>query len=105
VFRLLAALLQLGLPSAAAWADARLDSAGAHATAHVESHTTAACARVHPPDCALCHFLTAPLALRRPTTLRVSSSSDRIPWRAEPARLPHALSRPHPQPRAPPPLS
>jgi len=105
VFRLVAALLQLGLPGAAAWADARLDSAGAHATAHVESHTTAACARVHPPDCALCHFLTAPLAARRPTALRLASSSDRIPGRAEPARLPHPLSRPHPQPRAPPPLS
>ena len=104
-FRLAAALLQLGLPGAAAWADARLDAAGTRAAAHVESHTTAACARVHPPDCALCHFLTAPLAPRRPATLRVASTSDRVPWRAEPARLPHALSRPHPQPRAPPPLS
>ena len=104
-FRLAAALLQLGLPSAAAWADARLDAAGTRAVPHIESHTTTTCARVHPPDCALCHFLTAPLAPRRPATLRVASSSDRVPWRTEPTRLPHALSRPHPQPRAPPPLS
>ena len=105
VLRLAATALQLVLPGAAAWADARLDAAGTRAAAHIESHTTTTCARVHPPDCALCHFLTAPLAPRRPATLRVASSSDRVPWRAEPARLPHALSRPHPQPRAPPPLS
>src|SRR5213594_1125031 len=63
--RLFTALLQLSLPGAAAWADAQLDTAGAHATAHVESHTTSACARIHPPDCALCRFLTAPGAVRR----------------------------------------
>src|SRR5882672_3955454 len=60
VLWLLAAALQLLLPGAAAWADARLDTAGAHATAHIESHTSKSCARIHAPDCALCHFLTAP---------------------------------------------
>ncbi|TLY53540.1 MAG: metal ABC transporter permease [Gemmatimonadetes bacterium] len=54
------ALLQLTLPGAAAWADARLDTAESHAVAHIESHTTNSCARIHAPDCALCHFLTAP---------------------------------------------
>ena len=72
---LLAALLQLALPGAAAWADARLDAAGAHAVAHLESHTTDARARVHAPDCALCHFLTAPLVPRRPAALRLAGVS------------------------------
>src|SRR5690349_13019047 len=69
---LLAAALQLLLPGAAAWADARLDAAEAHAVAHIESHTTKSCARIHPPDCALCHFLTSPARepIRRVRRLR-----------------------------------
>ena len=62
-----ATALQLLLPGAAAWADARLDAAEAHAVAHIESHTTKSCARIHPPDCALCHFLTAPGVTSRAT--------------------------------------
>ncbi|PYO70070.1 MAG: hypothetical protein DMD69_00850 [Gemmatimonadetes bacterium] len=103
--RLFTALLQLSLPGAAAWADAQLDSAGAHATAHVESHTTSACARIHPPDCALCRFLTAPLTPLRPATLRFDGVGDRAPQHAEPRGLVDARPQPHPQPRAPPPLS
>jgi hypothetical protein len=102
---LLAAVVQLLLPGAAAWADARVDTAGAHATAHIESHTTSSCARVHPPDCALCHFLTAPLAPRRPATLRVAGAGARVAPPAEPARLLRTPARLHPQPRAPPALS
>jgi hypothetical protein len=102
---LLAAALQLLLPGAAAWADARLDAAGAHATAHVESHSTSTCARVHPLDCALCHFLTAPLTLRRPATLRLTGVGTPVRYPAEPAALPCAVARAHPQPRAPPALS
>src|SRR5437879_9445085 len=105
VFRLLAALLQLGLPGAAAWADARLDAAGAHATAHFESHTSSSCARIHAPDCALCHFLTAPGITVRPTALRLDVAHDRRLRPADLAALPLPLARPHPQPRAPPPLS
>lgn len=101
----LAAALQLSLPGAAAWADATLDAAGTHAIAHIESHTTDSCARIHSPDCALCHFLTAPGSPRRPTALRLDTAGVRMRRPAEPAQLPHALSRPHPQPRAPPPLS
>src|SRR5213079_3553872 len=103
--RLFTALLQLSLPGAAAWADAQLDSAGAHATAHVESHTTSACARIHPPDCALCHFLTAPALTGRATPLRLDVA-DRLATRpVDPAGTARALARPHPQPRAPPALS
>jgi len=104
-FRLAAALLQLGLPGAAAWGDARLDAAGAHAAAHFESHTSQSCARIHAPDCALCHFLTAPTVTARPTALRLDIAHDRGPRPADSATLPQALARPHPQPRAPPPLS
>ncbi|PYP25627.1 MAG: hypothetical protein DMD51_08120 [Gemmatimonadetes bacterium] len=103
--RLLTALLQLSLPGAAAWADARLDSAGAHATAHVESHTTSACARIHPPDCALCHFLSAPFAGRRAAALRLATSGARTPRPVEPAPVRNALARFFPPPRAPPVLS
>jgi len=102
---LLAAALQLALPGAAALADARLDAAWAHATAHVESHTTTSCARLHPPDCAVCHFLTAPALTGRPAALRLGVADGAPPRLAGPADLPHPLARPHPQPRAPPALS
>jgi len=65
----LLAALQLSLPGAAAWADARLDSAAA-GPAHIESHSTAACARIHPADCAFHRFLSAPLATGRPLVFR-----------------------------------
>jgi hypothetical protein len=102
---LLAAVLQLLAPGAAAWADARLDTAGAHATAHVESHTTSACARIHPPDCALCHFLTAPFSGRRPVALRLATSDARAARPVEPVPVRSALARFFPPPRAPPVLS
>jgi hypothetical protein len=102
---LLAALLQFALPGTAAWADARLDAAESHAVAHIESHTTNSCARIHAPDCALCHFLTAPAVASRATTLPVAGKAERLSQRADPAALPHRQSRPHPQPRAPPELS
>ncbi|OLB16743.1 MAG: hypothetical protein AUH12_06045 [Gemmatimonadetes bacterium 13_2_20CM_69_8] len=104
-FRLLAALLQLALPGAAAWADAELDAAGAHAAAHVESHTTSACTRIHPPDCALCHFLAAPFTARRPAGLRVAVAEARAARSAAPVRFRGAVARLLPPPRAPPALS
>ena len=102
---LLGTLLQLLLPGAAAWADARLDAASVHATAHIESHTSKSCARIHAPDCAVCHFLTAPAVATNPSALRPRVADSRIISRADPAGLPHPLARPHPQPRAPPTLS
>ena len=104
-FRLLAALVQLALPGAAAWADARLDSAGAHAAAHVESHTTSSCARIHPPDCALCHFLSAPFAGRPAVGLRLATSDVRATRPVEPVPVRSARARFFPPPRAPPALS
>src|SRR5947207_9599149 len=70
-------LLQLGLSGAATWADARLDAAGAQATPHVESHTSQSCARVHAPDCALCHFLSAPAVTALAAELRLNVSAAR----------------------------
>jgi len=102
---LVGALLQLLLPGAAAWADAQLDAAGAHAKAHVESHTTSSCARIHPPDCALCQFLGAPGLPTPPISPQVGPARVAAAGPAEPARLRPARSRSHPQPRAPPTLS
>src|SRR5258708_39816798 len=75
---LLGAVLQVVLPPAAAYADARVDALGAAARPHVESHTTNSCARIHPPDCALCHYLSAPLARRQPMALALGATADRI---------------------------
>jgi hypothetical protein len=102
---LLATALQLLLPGAAAWADARLDAAGTHATAHIESHTAKSCARIHAPDCAICHFLTAPAVTGRALLLRLDVAARQAPRPVDPAGTAHPLARPHPQPRAPPALS
>src|SRR5881628_3955727 len=91
--RLFTALLQLSLPGAAAWADAELDAAGAHAAAHGESHTTSACTRIHPPDCALCHFLAAPFTARRPAGLRIAITAARAPRPAAPVEIGRASCR------------
>jgi len=102
---LLGAVLQLALPGAAAWADARRDAAGTHATPHFESHTTNSCARIHAPDCALCHFLTIPALTGGAMRLGLHVAPRRAPCPVERADTGHALARPHPQPRAPPTLS
>ena len=100
---LLATALQLALPGTAAWADARLDAVETHAVAHVESHTTESCARIHPPDCALCHFLTAPVLTGRPIHPRIDVAARQAPRPTDRTSTPQLLARPHPQPRAPPP--
>jgi len=102
---LLGAVLQLALPGAAAWADARLDAAGAHATAHIESHTTKSCARIHAPDCALCHFLTIPALTGAAMRPGLHVAPRRAPRPVERTDTGHAAAKPHPQPRAPPTLS
>src|SRR6266566_2435609 len=96
------ALTQLALPGAAAWADALLDgdSVGP-ATSHYESHTTGSCPRLHPPDCALCHFLTAPRSTAERITYAVDLTSARIRPAVAPVRWRRAGRLAHPQPRAP----
>ena len=66
----LLAALQLSLPGAAAWADARLDTEAA-GPAHIESHSTSVCIRIHPADCAFHRFLSAPLATGRPIVFKI----------------------------------
>ncbi|HEY6157964.1 MAG TPA: hypothetical protein VIV88_10950 [Gemmatimonadales bacterium] len=102
---LLGAALQLALPGAAAWADARLDAVGTHATAHFESHTTKSCARIHPPDCALCHFLSAPTLTGGAIRFRLDVADRRVARPAAPAPFHRATDRLLPPPRAPPALS
>jgi hypothetical protein len=101
---LFAAILQLTLPGAAAWADARLD-AGPAGTSHVEDHSTGACPRMHPADCALHRFLSAPLAVGTPAAVRLGATPQRTavtPGRGLPAA---ALQGRLPDWRAPPQLS
>jgi hypothetical protein len=102
---LLGAALQLALPGAAAWADARLDAVGTHATAHFESHTTTSCARIHAPDCALCHFLTTPALTGGAMLIRLAVAASRVARPADHAGAAHPQTRSHPQPRAPPTVS
>jgi len=102
---LLATALQLLLPGAAALADARLDAAGTHATAHIESHSSKTCARIHAPDCALCHFLSAPAVTARTVALRLNVADNRPLLATGPTTQARPLARAHPQPRAPPVLS
>jgi hypothetical protein len=60
---LVGAALQLVLPGATAWADARLeqDARSPRGASHIEAHQTPQCARAHAPDCALCQHLGSPL--------------------------------------------
>src|SRR5882757_2157623 len=100
----LLAALQLSLPGAAAWADARLDSAAA-GPAHIESHSTSTCARVHPADCAFHRFLSAPLA-RASATVIVFRDGRTLAWSlvaAERAAIATGLTLP--DSRAPPAVS
>jgi hypothetical protein len=61
--------LQLALPGAVAWADARLDAADALARPHFESRTAASCVRIHSAACALCRFLATTFAATHGVTV------------------------------------
>ncbi len=87
VYLALLAAVQLSLPGAVAWADARLDTAAA-GPAHVESHSTSACIRIHPADCAFHRFLSAPLATGRPIVFRIRDG-----YRTMPPVAAHVLTR------------
>jgi hypothetical protein len=99
---LLAALLQLSLPGAAAWADARLDGSGAGAVAHVESRSTDRCARIHPSDCALHRFLSAPVAVGQAVRVGVLTLAAVVPVSASRSDAPALVLALLPDSRAPP---
>jgi hypothetical protein len=98
------AAVQLLLPGATAWADARLEreADSPRGASHVEDHTSPQCPRAHSDDCVLCQHLTRPFARATPPALlpthqyvvRVS-----VAERARPAR---AVSLALPESRAPP---
>ncbi len=100
----LLAALQLSLPGAAAWADARLDTAAA-GPAHIESHSTSACVRIHPADCAFHRFLSAPVATGRPVAFRFRDAYRVAPLAATVALAHAALAAGVHHSRAPPQLS
>src|SRR5947208_1017736 len=100
------ALMQLALPGAAAWADALLDATPVGpATTHFESNTTSSCPRLHPPDCALCQFLTAARSTAQRISFELGVASARIRPPVAPVLGRRAGCLAHPQPRAPPVLS
>jgi hypothetical protein len=97
--------LQVGLPGAVAWADARLDATSALAVAHVESHTSASCVRIHPADCAFHRFLSAPLAPGKAVAVSIRIDAPRAGlYPAREVGFPSAQER-LPDSRAPPLLS
>lgn len=53
---LLWAALQLATPALSGLADARL--AAGDPIAHVESSSSSTCPAIHPPDCAVCRYLS-----------------------------------------------
>ena len=101
---LIVLVLQLALPGATAWADARLEreSLTPRGASHVESHRTPQCPRAHPLDCALCQHLASPLARAAPApALFVDAPRVRVSpaGRVRPAQAPSVAL---PQSRAPP---
>jgi len=95
--------LQLCLPGAAAVADARFD--GVLRPLHFESHTTQACAPLHPPDCALCRFITTPAQAGSVTIVQAGQPESRWPTPTTHNTQRSAWFTRQALPRAPPTLS
>jgi hypothetical protein len=101
---LAATTLQLVLPGAAAWTDARLQRGAAlssRGASHVESHSTEQCPRAHPPDCALCRHLSTPVALAAAHKAVLWPTTD-LQTRASGERAPRTTTLTLPPSRAPP---
>jgi hypothetical protein len=100
-FWLLAALLQLTLPGATAWADARLEreARSPRSASHIEAHHSADCPRTHPPDCGLCQHLATLFIRATPPRFEAASPRQHAPRpaasqrAARPAPFALALSR------------
>jgi hypothetical protein len=97
--------LQVGLPGAVAWADARLDASSALAVAHFDSHTTESCVHIHPADCAFDRFLSAPFAPGKAAAVSIRVTAPRAVWRSSPHVSFTASQERLPDSRAPPQLS
>ena len=71
----LSAALQLVIPGAVAWADARLEAAVSHPVAHVEAQSSGSCVRIHPTDCAFHRFISTLVVPGRHVSLPVGAGS------------------------------
>ena len=102
---LLAALIQLVLPTFASVADARAEvvSVSRDAAPHAEATGSAKCPRVHPADCVLCRFLSigATASNRLALSVPVVRVIDVAPSRIERLRF-TSPSAGDPSQRAPP---
>src|SRR5712692_6092429 len=84
-------LLQLSVPGAAAWADARLGGEGWNAPAHIESHSTDSCVRVHPADCVFHRLLITPVVGNRAPVVRIRAGQG-VRWVVVAPETPRAIS-------------
>src|SRR2546426_9600447 len=98
-------LLQLSVPGAAAWADARLGGEGWNAPAHIESHSSASCVRVHPADCAFHRLLITPVVGHRSPVLRIRAGQAVRLAGCTRENPPAGSAATPPRSRPPPPLS
>lgn len=106
-FWLLLALLQLALPGATAWADARLqaDSRSSDASSLVESATDKSGPRSHDVDCVFCRYLAQSFSPASPATvLTARAAATAAPPAVAVSEL-EAAENELPRARAPPPLS
>lgn len=99
---LLAAVLQLVLPGATAWADARPARYASGAVVHVEAANPPTCSRAHAADCGLCRYLAmAACAGDLPPAFGTVPPSRSLPASA-PDRASVATHHALPRSRAPP---
>src|SRR6266436_9399104 len=84
-------------------ADARFD--GVPRPVHFESHTSQACAPLHPPDCALCRFITTPAQAGTVTIIQAGQPESRWPTPTTHNTQRSAWFTRQALPRAPPTLS
>jgi hypothetical protein len=99
---LVCATVQLASPGLSAIADGLLARQNAsQPLTHVESTTTATCPVVHPPDCAMCRYLSSAASLPSLTALALEFCAERQQPRAEsllrhgsPVTLPHGRAPP-----------
>jgi hypothetical protein len=101
---LVGAVLQLVLPGATAWADARLeqDARSSRGASHIEAHHTPQCARAHAPDCALCQHLVSPIVRVAPARFALAPTRTHVVPPAVRHRLARSAPFALPLSRAPP---
>jgi len=104
---LLAAILQLLVPTVWSVADAQAEAASARtATVHVEAQGSKSCPRVHPADCAVCRVIATNSLASRPAPVAIPALPVIRTRAVDAARhAPSARAPGDPPQRAPPALS